>query len=185
MQVTVFEVLTLIYCCYGSFVSGGRPGENAFSLDSIISLPYETDKLLHREKRQGGGGIIPFRPLFVYRQQQREQQEKWKEIEARKKLKQQLVQYDQYQDTVKQQQQLFQSPPDTVKQQQQLYQKPLPTRYTPTTQYSSYNNYPSSQYSSYSYPSYYAQYVKDLAYQKELSNYYQDYYDGYEYSSYY
>lgn len=164
-----------MYCCCGPFVSGDRSSDSAFSLVAHVTLPHETETLLHRDKRQGGGGIIPFRPLFVYRQQQREQQEKWREIEAKKKLKQQsLVQYEQYQDTVnKHQQQLYQSRPPT---QHSSYSNPVTSSY-------SYYNYPSVQYSSYGYPSYYGRYGDDSTYQNlpSSSNYYQDYYDGYEY----
>lgn len=170
-----FKILTLIYGCLLFIVDRVSSG-NVLSSDSILSPPNVFKHLLHREKRQGGGGIIPFRPLFVYRQQQKEQQEKWKEIEARKKVQQQLLQYQQY---------------ETIKQNQQYKQnRPSPTTYSTyseqPTQYSAYN-YPSSQYVSY-YPSNYPryEYETDPVYQKQpSSNYYQDYYDGYEYSSYF
>ncbi|XP_037046965.1 uncharacterized protein LOC119081832 [Bradysia coprophila] len=50
----------------------------------------ETKTVNHRIKRDGG--IIAFRPLFVYRQQQKEKQAKWK-LEEEQKLQKQLQQY--------------------------------------------------------------------------------------------
>lgn len=49
----------------------------------------KTKTFNHRIKRDGG--VIPFRPLFVYRQQQKEKQAKWKLQEAQK-LQHQLLQ---------------------------------------------------------------------------------------------
>lgn len=61
---------------------------------STVSYGFELNHLRtktvnHRIKRDSG--IIPFRPLFVYRQQQKEKQAKWKLQEAQK-LHQQLLQ---------------------------------------------------------------------------------------------
>ncbi len=163
-QITTFEILTLFTCCFGSNIIIGTTGEEGLSLDPVT-------KLLIRQKRQGGGGIIPFRPLFVYRQQQREQQEKWKEIEARKKLKQQWVQYQQYEDSIKQNQQFYRPSTASIS-----YSKPI-------SQFSSYN-YPYSYYDTYPASSGRYEYDKEPVYQKEpSSNYYQNYYDGYDYYS--
>lgn len=183
-------------CPFGDFLSGKN------ELTMTINLPHETKMILHRVKRQGGGGIIPFRPLFVYRQQQKEMQEKWKEIEERKRLqKEHLLQYQQYQQYYEATKPSIPTIPLPIKP-QQSYQS-LPTaqynpNYNPTTHdnsnyypatatYSKPSHYPSyhyisnyyypttdyNSYSSYSYPSNY--------YSDTSSDYYlSDYYDGYE-----
>ncbi|KAJ6638516.1 hypothetical protein Bhyg_11252 [Pseudolycoriella hygida] len=172
-MIVYLKVFT-IYCFVGSFIMCGAYDETILSLSKMLGLPHgtENDIILHREKRQGGGGIIPFRPLFVYRQQQKEQQERWKQEEAKKKQKQQFLEYQQNLEAIKQ---------------SQRYQSRPVAQYNsysyPTTQYSSYYNYPSSYYASYSYPSYYEQYQSyPVIRRRPTSNYYQGYYDGYEYT---
>lgn len=153
----VFPVLFILCCCCGPFVViESACGEKL--LDVHPYNAHETSELLKRDKRQGGGGIIPFRPLFVYRQQQREMQERWKEIEARKKLRQQSIYYQSYPQT--------------------SYRRPSTTssieyKY-PSTRYSS-HNYPSLEYENY-YPSYYGSYGR---YDQDR-NYYPYYYNEYD-----
>lgn len=151
-------------CCYGLLAVVHVSGEN------VIHINSEANHLLNRVKRQGGGGFIPFRPLFVYRQQQRERQERWKEIEAKKKLREQ---YEQYEAAIKENQ-LYSShrPAAPV----------IPYKRPAIPQYSSYSNYyyPYNRYTSYS-PTYYSQYEQD-PYSNYYQNYYQNYYDGYDYS---
>lgn len=180
-QIISFEVLILVSYCYGQSSTSDASSDNALNVQSWATLPHETEKLLHRQKRQGGGGIIPFRPLFVYRQQQREMQEKWKEIEERKKLRQQQLQYqqyEQYQESIKPQQPVYR--PITQYEQYHENIKPQQPPYRPTTHYSSYN-YPSTRYKTYTYPSYYSR-DKYPTYQSYPSYYDSEYYDGYEYS---
>lgn len=182
--------------CYGqyAFVDDFLSGKNELT----INLPHKTKTNLHRVKRQGGGGIIPFRPLFVYRQQQKEMQEKWKEIEEKKRLqKEHLLQYQQYQQY---QEAIRPSIPIPVKP-QQPYQSHSTAQYNapnynPTTHYNSnyypatyYNPsyyptyhhssnyyYPTTDYNSYSSHSYPSKYYSDSS-----SDYYlSDYYDGYD-----
>ncbi|XP_037027560.1 uncharacterized protein LOC119068177 [Bradysia coprophila] len=169
MKTTVFDVLTLSCCFYGLLTVNRASGDNV--IDQTISLPFDmTTNSLNRVKRQGGGGFIPFRPLFVYRQQQRERQERWKEIEAKKKLKEQ---YQQYEDSIKQSQLYSSHRPSTTG---ISYSGPA------TTQYTSYNKYPYTRYPSYS-PSYYNQYQYEKdPYSNYYQKYYQNYYDGFDYS---
>lgn len=155
--------------------------ENTLTVEPRISLPHDADgtnQPVNREKRQGGGGFIPFRPLFVYRQQQREMQERWKEIEARKKLREQ--------------QQLY---PQTI-QSPQFYQSnnsPRPpssstssiTYNYPTAYQQSYQPSPYSAYSAYLasyYKKYYPSWYYSTYYPSYSSSYYPSYYDGYDYS---
>lgn len=133
---------------------------------TIANSPHETTSFIHRDKRQGGGGIIPFRPLFVYRQQQREMQEKWKEIEARKKLRhEQELQYQQYQAYL-----------DTIRSPQQSYQSHPPTLVSSNhgAQHSSFH-YPTKEYISY--PPSYPTYLSDQSSSYYTSEYDNDYSD--------
>lgn len=68
------------YCCIYSKTS-------AFQL-KISSLPSNRPPTSNQRFKRDSG-IIPFRPLFVYRQQQKELQAKWKLIEALKQQKKQ------------------------------------------------------------------------------------------------
>lgn len=136
-----FAIFVIARGCCGQYSTGNfEPDQNIIS---TITLPHGAKTILSRAKRGGGGGgFIPFRPLFIYRQQQKKKQEKWKEIEARKKVEQDhLLQYQQYQGAIH-------APIE------------LPS-YHPTSRYSSI--YPSTDYSSYygrnnfeKYPTYYS-----------------------------
>lgn len=61
-----------------------------FELNHLKPPSNEAEIVNHRVKR--GGQAIPFRPLFVYRQQQKEKQARWKLLEAQKQLKLQNLQ---------------------------------------------------------------------------------------------
>lgn len=67
------------YCCTYSLTFGSEYPLRHLS-NQIFNL---------RSKRDGG--TIPFRPLFVYRQQQKEKQARWKLLEAQKLLKQEQL----------------------------------------------------------------------------------------------
>lgn len=75
----------LVYCLSCLFTE-----TLGFELNRLNQPSNDAETLHHRFKRGGGGGLIPFRPLFVYRQQQKEKQAKWKLEEAQKLAQSQL-----------------------------------------------------------------------------------------------
>lgn len=77
-------LMCLVYCWFFFFTA-----TRGFELNNLKAEIFN-----HRVKRDSG--IIAFRPLFVYRAQQKEKQARWKLIEAQKLVQQQQLQNHQY-----------------------------------------------------------------------------------------
>lgn len=80
--------MLLLYCYWCCDRSESKTSGYKQILFNPPTNRYETETLNHRFKREG---FIPFRPLFVYRQQQIKKQARWKWLEAQKLLKKQLI----------------------------------------------------------------------------------------------
>lgn len=126
----------------------------------------------HRVKRDGGA--IPFRPLFVYRQQQKEKQAKWK-LEAEQKLAKQQYDLQNFQNSIA----VYSKPPLNPTKSYYDY-RPVFTTYQITPQYqaspvyqpyqSNLQAYPSNSYQIYStFPYSYGVYVNQ---NQRLESYY-------------